>query len=92
MSDKIGCAFTIRIQFAEAMNEFVGVMTFDLSEIPKDINEICNALFPELTDTAYLVPVYFANSSSNFETLSPPTNNSFLNASNAASSISCVKS
>ena len=67
-------------QFAEAMNEFVGVMTFDSSPISNAINEICNALFPELTDTANFVPVYCANSSSNFETLSPPTNDSFLNA------------
>ena len=80
ISVRIGSAFVILIQFAEAMNEFVGVMTFDPSPIPNAIKEICNALFPELIDTAYFVPVYRANSSSNFETLSPPTNDSFRNA------------
>ena len=51
------------------MNELVGVTTLELSEIPSAINEICSALFPELTDTACFTPVYSANSSSNFETL-----------------------
>ena len=80
MSGRTGFAFVILIQFAEAMNEFVGVTTLCDSPIPNAINEICNAPFPELTDAAYFVPVYLANSSSNFETLSPPTNDSFLKA------------
>ena len=72
------------------MNEFVGVIIEEDSELlrnskysldnPKAINEICNALFPELTATAYFVPMYFANSSSNFETLSPPTKDSRFDA------------
>ena len=75
-----------------SIGQLVDVITFELTEIPRDIKDRCNALLPELTAIANFVPIYSANSSSNFETLSPPTKDSFLNASIAASSISCVNS
>jgi hypothetical protein len=54
------------------------------------INAIINAAVPELVETAKSTVQYFANSSSNFRTLSPKTNLSFHIASTAAFSISFV--
>ena len=80
------------VDLFEATNEFVLVITFELELIFFDSNERYNALLPEFTDTAYFVPIYFANSSSNLKTLSPKINFSFCNASVAAFFISSVTS
>jgi len=45
----VGIAHTKRIQFADAMKEFVQVTTCDFSEIHKARRESYNAEFPELT-------------------------------------------
>ena len=74
------------------MNEFVLVITFDSFPMLRLSKDNCKAEFPELTEIAYLVPMYLANSYSNLATLSPITNFSFFNASIAVFSMSFVNS
>ncbi len=52
----------------------------NITDLLTQINALNFTDDPELTETAYFVPMYCANSSSNLATLSPPTNDSFRNA------------
>ena len=81
----MGFASIILIQFADAIKELVLVAILCFFCNPKAIKERCNAEFPEFVDTAYFVPIYFENSSSNLKTLSPKTSFSFWSAHTAAS-------
>ena len=73
---------------AVAMKE-KGVVTTSLPWLmPRACSVIDSAAVPEPVDTAYFVPQYLANSSSNLWTLSPITSFSFSSAESAASLIS----
>ena len=71
MSAKTGRAPVNRIELAEAMNVKGEVMTSSPSPIPCASRAMCRAAVPELTATAYLVPMNLAKASSSSSTFLP---------------------
>src|SRR5687768_2757376 len=57
--------------FSGATNVKLGAITSSLCSTPQSNKEMCKATVPFMQATAYLVPTYLANSSSNFVTCGP---------------------
>ena len=65
MSAKIGMALLWITELAVEKNVNAGTMTSSPVPIPAAARDVCNAAVPLFVATAYLVPIYSANFSSN---------------------------